>query len=115
MGLGPLDGPAGPRPGAATVTATDPDGTVVSLAITSAAVVGISIGATTAAASVGGTASATAAVVGTTTPGTYPVEITASNNDLEPQTDDCTLTVTVTCQSGLSARCRARSATPLLP
>jgi uncharacterized protein len=94
-GTGPLtvlQGATGNR----TVTATDPDGTVVSLAITSAAVAGISIGATTAAPSVGGTASAAVSVAGTTTPGTYPVEITASNNDAEPQTDACTLTITVT-------------------
>ena len=32
----------------------------------------------------------------TTAPGTYQVDITASNNDVEPQTDVCTLTVTVT-------------------
>ena len=35
-------------------------------------------------------------VADTTAPGTYQVEITASNNDVEPQTDACTLTVTVT-------------------
>ena len=94
-GTGPLtvlQGASGSR----TVTATDPDGTVVSLAISSAAVAGISIGATTPAASVGGTASATVSVAGTTAPGTYPVEITAGNNDAEPQTDACTLTITVT-------------------
>ena len=109
-GTGPLtvlQGTAGSR----TVTATDPDGTVVSLAISSAAVAGVSIGATTPAASVGGTASATSRVAGTTAPGTYPVEVTACNNDAEPQTDDCTLTITVT-PSGPSARCRAQSATP---
>ena len=94
-GTGPLtvlQGAAGSR----TVTATDPDGTVVSLAISSAAVAGISISSTTPAASVGGTASATVSVAGTTAPGTYPVEITAGNNDAEPQTDACTLTITVT-------------------
>ena len=94
-GTGPLtvlQGTSGSR----TITATDPDGTVISLAITSTAVGGISIGATTPATSVGGTASATVSVADTTLPGTYPVEITASNNDAEPQTDTCTLTVTVT-------------------
>ena len=90
--LSVLQGTAGSR----TVTATDPDGTVTSLAITSAAVPGITIGATTPAAGVGGTASATVSVAATTAPGTYQVEITASNNDVEPQTDACTLTVTVT-------------------
>jgi uncharacterized protein len=86
-------------PGSRLVTGTDPDGTVVSLAITSTPVAGITIGATTPAASEGGTASATVSVAGTTAPGSYPVEITATNDDTEPQTGTCTLTVTVTAQN----------------
>jgi predicted extracellular nuclease len=82
--------------GSRTVTATDPDGTVVSLTITSPAVPGITIGATTPAGGVGGTASADVMVAGTTSPGTYQVEVTASNNDAEAQTGSCTLTVIVT-------------------
>ena len=82
--------------GSRQVTGTDPDGTVVSLAITSTPVAGITIGTTTPALGDGGTASAIVSVADTTGAGTYPVEITATNNDSEPQTDTCTLTVTVT-------------------
>jgi len=87
-----------------TVTATDPDGTVVSLAVTSTAVPGISIGATTPAGSVGGEASAELTVGAATAAGTYEVEVTATNDDAVPQSGSCTLTVTVTSPEATFAR-----------
>ncbi|MGH6691746.1 MAG: hypothetical protein ACREF4_13830, partial [Gammaproteobacteria bacterium] len=80
------------------VTASDDDGTVVSLAITGITPSDpgtIMIGPTTPAGAVGGTASATVTVSATTPIGSYAVAILATNNDGTPQTDDCTLNVTV--------------------
>ena len=79
------------------VTASDPDGTVVGfgVAVTPAAA-GITISSQTPAGGVGGTASATVAVAGTVAPGTYTVQVTASNDDATPQTGVCSFTVTVT-------------------
>jgi DNA/RNA endonuclease G (NUC1) len=77
------------------VSATDPDGTVTSAAITSAPVAGITLNGFTPAASSGGTANATLNVANTTAPGTYNVDIQYSNNDATPQTATCTVVVTV--------------------
>lgn len=81
-----------------TVTGTDPDATVTSLSIvgiTPSDPGTITIGATTPAAGVGGTASALVTVGSTTPPGSYSVQMRATNNDTTPQSGDCTLSVTV--------------------
>ncbi len=91
--LSTLEGTAASR----VVTASDPDGTVTSFSATvTPAAAGIAITAQTPAASVGGTASATVSVANTVAPGTYTVQVTASNNDVTPQTGSCSFTVTVT-------------------
>jgi uncharacterized protein len=90
-----LEGTAAAR----TVTATDPDGTVLGF---SAAVSGspapgtISITSQTPASATGGTASATISVSNDAAPGTYTVQVTASNNDATPQQGTCSFTVSVT-------------------
>lgn len=82
-----------------TVTATDPDGTVTSLALTSVTPSpssgSISRTAFTAATSVGGSASATLTVDASVPIGSYATLLTASNDDPAPQTATCTLTVNV--------------------
>jgi uncharacterized protein len=79
------------------VTASDPDGTVIAFNVTvTPAAAGITISAQTPAGSVGGTASATVSVDGTVAPGTYSVQVTATNNDATPQTGTCVFSVTVT-------------------
>jgi VCBS repeat-containing protein len=79
------------------VSASDPDGTVTSASITSAAVPGITLDGFTPAPSSGGTANATLNVANTTAAGTYNVVIQYSNNDSPtPQTATCTVVVTVT-------------------
>ena len=78
------------------VSASDPDGTVTSASITSAAVPGITLDDLTPAGAVGGTASATLNVANTTAAGTYNVTIQYQNNDSPtPQTATCTVVVTV--------------------
>ena len=91
--LGVLQGASATR----TVTAADPDGTVVDIGITSVTPDPgtITIGATTPAAADGGTASATVTVDATTPVGSYAVLVTATNDDGTPQSGDCTLTVSV--------------------
>jgi endonuclease G len=80
-----------------SVSATDPDGTVVSATITSAAVPGITLINFTPAAAVGGTATATLNVSNATAQGSYNVVIQYSNNDSPtPQTASCTVVVNVT-------------------
>jgi DNA/RNA endonuclease G (NUC1) len=79
------------------VSASDPDGTVTSASITSAAVPGITLDDFTPAGGVGGTASATLNVSNATAAGTYNVTIQYQNNDSPtPQTATCTVVVTVT-------------------
>lgn len=79
------------------VSATDPDGKVVDLAIDSISddPGTISIGATSPAAEDGGSATATVTVGDDTPAGSYTVKIVATNDDATPQTDDCTFSVTV--------------------
>ena len=81
------------------VTASDADGTVVSLDLTSVtpppAAGSITRTAFTAAATIGGTASATISVDASVTAGSYQVLMTAANDDAEPQTGTCTFTVSV--------------------
>ena len=92
-------GPLSTQFGTATagaVSATDPDGTVVSVSITSTPVSGITLLGFAPAGSVGGTAAATLSVSNATAVGSYPVDITWTNNDSPtPQTAVCTVTVNV--------------------
>ncbi len=82
-----------------TVTATDPDGTVVDIAVTGVtpapAAGTIARTAFTPAAGTGGTAVATITVDAAVPAGTYAVAVTATNGDGTPQTATCTLTVNV--------------------
>jgi predicted extracellular nuclease len=81
------------------VSATDSDGTVVGIAITDISPVlasgTITLSDLVPAGVVGGTATATVAVDGDVPPGAYAVTLTATNDDAEPQTNKCTLSVTV--------------------
>jgi hypothetical protein len=81
------------------ISATDADGTVVAIAITdiSPALTSgtITLSDLAPAETVGGTATATVAVDGDVPPGAYAVTLTATNDDPEPQTGTCTLSVTV--------------------
>ncbi|MEJ2263501.1 MAG: hypothetical protein P8X95_08645 [Anaerolineales bacterium] len=79
------------------VSASDADGTVVDIAITGIdpGTEGITLSDEVSAGEVGGTATANVNVAGTVSPGTYSVEISATNDDATPQTGTCTLTVTV--------------------
>ncbi len=79
------------------VEATDADGTVTSLSLTSVtpAAAGITLTDVTPASTVGGTATATLAVDASTPVGTYAVELGAANADATPQTGACATTVAV--------------------
>ena len=92
----PLSAPIG---GSATgnVSATDADGVVTSLALSSVspATAGITLTGVTPAGAVGGTATATLSVAASTPLGTYAVQVTATNADATPQTATCTTTVSV--------------------
>ncbi len=79
------------------VSATDVDGVVTSLTLSSVvpATAGITLTNVTPATSIGGTATGTLAVDASTPVGTYAVQIGASNGDATPQTGSCTTTVTV--------------------
>ncbi|HEX2883949.1 MAG TPA: hypothetical protein VHQ42_05190, partial [Candidatus Limnocylindria bacterium] len=83
---------------ATTVTATDPDGTVTTLAITAIAPsdpATITLESVTPAAAAGGTASAELTVGAGTPVGSYTVTVMAGNDDAEPQTATCDVTVIV--------------------
>ena len=75
------------------VSATDQDSGIDSLAITSDAVDGMTLGGSTAPTGEGQTATATLTVAGTTAVGTYDVEITATSDDGARAV--CTVAVTV--------------------
>ncbi|MGP1674732.1 MAG: ExeM/NucH family extracellular endonuclease [Candidatus Limnocylindrales bacterium] len=79
------------------ITASDADGTVVDIELTSVVPknAGITLGTTIPAVAGGETASAVL-TVGTATPGTFVVSLTASNDDASPQGDTCSIDVTVT-------------------
>ncbi|HUQ34402.1 MAG TPA: lamin tail domain-containing protein, partial [Pyrinomonadaceae bacterium] len=78
------------------VSATDPDGRVISASIISAPVAGITLNSFTPAAASGGTATATLNVSNATAAGTYNVDIQYSNNDSPtPQAATCTVVVNV--------------------
>src|SRR4029077_13011376 len=83
---------------AGAVSASDPDGTVVSLSVTAVTPSdpgSISVTGLTPASTAGGSATANLTVGGATAPGSYAVTVTASNSDATPQTADCSVAVTV--------------------
>ena len=95
------------------VSATDADGTVADISITSIAPSDpgtITVGSKTPASSVGGTATANVVVGAATPPGTYTVTVTATNDDPTPQTGTCQLTVTVV--AGSPPDCSGVGASP---
>ena len=80
------------------VSASDADGTVVSLtvsAVTPSDPGTISVTDAVPASAVGGSATANLTVGGATTAGSYVVTVTAANDDASPQTADCDVAVTV--------------------
>jgi predicted extracellular nuclease len=95
---GPLGTVAG-TPANRTVSATDPDGTVVDLDVTGVspapAAGSIARTAFTPAAGAGDTAQATITVDAGVPAGSYAVTVTATNDDATPQTATCTLQVVV--------------------
>jgi len=82
-----------------TVTASDADGVVVDIQITSVtpppASGSITLGGLVPAGGIGGAASALVTVDAAVPPGTYAVLVTATNSNATPQTGTCTLTVIV--------------------
>ncbi|WP_218082072.1 endonuclease/exonuclease/phosphatase family protein [Anthocerotibacter panamensis] len=95
-----LSTPAGTAT-SALVSATDADGTVTSIALTSPAVPGISLSGVTPASAIGGTATATLNVASNTASGTFNVTLTFTNTNATPQTAMCTIAVSVTGQGTL--------------
>ncbi|MEX0788631.1 MAG: hypothetical protein WD040_07520 [Anaerolineales bacterium] len=95
---GPLSTPQGTAASQA-VSASDVDGTVVDVAITSVdpspAPGSISLSSLTPAGGIGGTATAQVDVDAAVPAGTYTVLLTATNDDSTPQTGTCSLTVSV--------------------
>jgi predicted extracellular nuclease len=81
----------------ASVTATDPDGTVTTLEVTGITddPSTITLDDVTTASAVGGTADGTLNVSDSTPLGSYAVTFSAANDDATPQTDTCTTTVSV--------------------
>jgi hypothetical protein len=80
----------------APVSATDPDGLVVSFALSVAPPSGgVTVGSVVPAVAAGGTATALVTVGTTTNAGTYAVTVTATNSDTAPQLATCELAVTV--------------------
>jgi len=83
---------------AGSVSASDPDGKVVSLSVTAVTPSdpgSITVTDLTPASSMGGSATANLSVSGATAAGSYAVTVTASNDDGSPQTADCSVAVTV--------------------
>jgi hypothetical protein len=83
---------------AGAVSASDPDGTVVSLSVTAVTPSDpgtIAVTDLNPASAVGGTATANLSVSGTTAAGSYAVTVTAANDDGSPQAAACSVAVTV--------------------
>jgi hypothetical protein len=81
---------------ATSLTATDPDGQVVTFGATSSPDPGtVSVSAVVAAPAAGQPATAQLDVAASTPPGSYLVTVTATNDDPTPQSAECTLAVTV--------------------
>jgi uncharacterized protein len=81
--------------GSVALTATDADGRVVESTITEGAVDGVSLANASPATEVGGTFTVDLTASDLLAAGAYPVDVTFSNDDPEPQQDTCTVTVTV--------------------
>jgi uncharacterized protein len=81
--------------GSVQLTATDEDGTVVDATITNGQTEGIALANASPASEVGGTFSVDLTASDLLAAGAYPVDVTFSNDDPEPQQDTCTVTVTV--------------------
>lgn len=79
--------------GVVNLSATDPDSVVNGASLTSTAVAGIALGALNAATSDGGQATTSVQVNGSVPVGTYPVQITFTNNELQSVACDFTVTV----------------------
>jgi predicted extracellular nuclease len=106
LGNTAVDVTCGPRlttpqgtPASRAVSATDADGTVTSMSITSVtpspAPGTITLGSFVPAASTGGTATASVSVDAAVPQGAYSVVVGAANNDATPQSGSCTLSVWV--------------------
>ena len=81
--------------GAVELSASDADGTVVTSSITGGATEGVTLVNEAPATELGGTYTVDVAVDEALAVGTYGLDVTFSNDDPEPQTADCTVTVTV--------------------
>lgn len=79
--------------GTVNLSATDPDSVVNGASLTSAAVAGISLGTVSAATVDGGQASTSVLVAGSVPVGSYPVQVTFTNNELQSIACDFTVTV----------------------
>jgi predicted extracellular nuclease len=89
-----------------TVSASDPDGVVTDISITSVTPTDpgtISVSSFSAATADGGDATATVTIGSDTPAGSYAVELTATNDDAEAQTASCTLNVQVNAISTIGA------------
>ena len=82
--------------GAANLSASDADGFVLSAAITSSPVSGITLGPVTS----GATLNTQLLVSSSAAAGNYPVTVTFTNSDTTPQTASCTIAVNVAAPSG---------------
>ena len=90
-----------------SMTGTDPDGTVTSLAVTALVPsdpATISVVDVVAAGAPGGTATGTLAVGAATPVGTYVVTVTGTNDDASPQTASCSVSVAVNPVTAASLR-----------
>jgi predicted extracellular nuclease len=85
--------------GLRTVTASDPDGTVVRIELASAPA-GVTLGSTSPATADGGTASAVLEVGDKVRKGTYTVRLRAANDDAAVQSAECALSITVASDAG---------------
>ncbi|MCE2948056.1 MAG: ExeM/NucH family extracellular endonuclease [Betaproteobacteria bacterium] len=86
--------------GSSGVLATDLDSLVNAASITAGAIPGITLNNFVPAPAIGGFATASIQVAASVVQGTYPVTVTFSNADPEPQSFDCSLTVTVLAAPG---------------
>lgn len=103
------------EPTTTTVTASDADSGIASLAITSAAVDGITLEDSTAPTGVGEAATATLTVAGTVAAGTYEVQVTATSDDGAQALCAVTVTVTAPLSTSLVSDVQGSgSASPLL-
>ncbi len=91
-------------PVSANLSATDADGVVMNVVITSAAVTGITVTNIVPANAIGGTLTATLSVAATVVPGSYATDLTFTNTDTTAQTALCTVTISVGGGTGVALR-----------